>query len=80
VTDPSMGSRASGMMVIVWLNLTLKDRVSGKDIWKRTNMDLRERYEITGDQVSYIDEGDAALGRMSRALARQVVSSVLEAW
>jgi hypothetical protein len=80
VTDPSMGSRASGMQVMVWMNLTLKERATGKELWKRTNLQLNERYEITGDQVSYIDEGDAALGRLSRNVARQVVSSILEAW
>ena len=43
-------------------------------------MEIRERYEITGDQRSYIDESDAALARLSRSAARQVVSSILEAW
>ena len=43
-------------------------------------MEERERYEITADQRSYIDESDAALERLSRSVAQQVVSSILEAW
>ncbi len=79
VYDPAT-SRSSGVQVDVWLNITLKERASGKELFKRVNFDVKERYEITGDQQSYIDESDAALGRLSRSVARQVVSSILEAW
>jgi hypothetical protein len=77
--DPAT-SRSSGVQVIVWLTLTLKDRATGKELFKRVNMDVKERYEITGDQQTYLDESDAALGRLSRSFARQTVSSILEAW
>lgn len=79
VYDPAT-SRSSGVQVMVWLNITLKERASGKVLFKRINFDVKERYEITGDQQTYLDESDAALGRLSRSVARQVVSSVLEAW
>ena len=79
VYDPAT-SRSSGVQVIVWMTITLKDRATGKELFKRVNMDVKERYEITGDQQTYLDESDAALGRLSRTVARQVVSSVLEAW
>ena len=79
VYDPSL-SRSSGVEVYIWMNVTLKERATGKELWKRTAMEVRERYEITGDQRSYIDESDAALGRLSKSVARQIVSSILEAW
>lgn len=79
VYDPAT-ARSSGVQVIVWLNITLRERASGKELFKRTNLDVKERYEITGDQQTYLDESDAALGRLSRSVARQVVSSILEAW
>ena len=79
VYDPAT-SRSSGVQIIVWLNITLTERATGKVLFKRANLDVKERYEITGDQQTYFDESDAALGRLSRSVARQVVSSVLEAW
>lgn len=79
VYDPAT-SRSSGVQIIVWLTITLKERATGKELFKRVNFDVKERYEITGDQQTYIDESDAALGRLSRSVARQVVSSILEAW
>ena len=79
VYDPAT-SRSSGVQIIVWLNITLKERATGKELYKRVGFDVKERYEITGDQQTYIDESDAALGRLSRSVARQVVSSILEAW
>lgn len=79
VYDPAT-ARSSGVQVIVWLNITLRERATGKELFKRTNFDVKERYEITGDQQTYLDESDAAMGRLSRSVARQVVSSILEAW
>lgn len=79
VYDPAT-SRSSGVQVIVWMNITLRERATGKELFKRLNFEVKERYEITGDQRTYLDESDAAVGRLSRAVARQVVSSILEAW
>ena len=79
VYDPAT-SRSSGVQVNVWMTLVLRERASGKELFRRNNLEFRERYEITGDQQSYIDESDAALARLSQAVARQVVSTILEAW
>jgi hypothetical protein len=79
VYDPATG-RSSGVMVSVWLTLTLRERATKKVLWSRVRMEFRERYEITADQRSYIDESDASLARLSRSAAQQVVSSILEAW
>lgn len=79
VYDPAT-SRSSGVQVIVWMTIVLKDRATGKELFRRTNMDVKDRYEVTGDQQSYLDESDAALARLSRSVARQTVASILEAW
>jgi len=79
VYDPSTG-RSSGVLVSVWLTMTLRERASNKVLWTRYRTEFRDRYEITADQRSYIDESDAALARLSRSVAQQVVSSILEAW
>jgi hypothetical protein len=79
VYDPATG-RSSGVIVSIWLTMTLRERATNKVLWTRYRMEVRERYEITADQRSYIDESDAALERMSRSVAQQVVSSILEAW
>ena len=73
-------STSSGVQVMVWLTITLKERATGKVLFKRVNFDVKERYEITSDQQSYFDESDAAMGRLSRAVARQTVARILEAW
>jgi hypothetical protein len=41
-------------------------------------MEYRARYEIAVDQRAYFDESDAALERLSREVARAVVSRIVE--
>jgi hypothetical protein len=43
-------------------------------------MEVRQRYEIAIDQDAYFEESDIALERLSRDVARAVVSGVLEAF
>ena len=58
--------------------LTLVERASGKVLFERPSMEVRERYEIGSDQRAYLEESDAAVDRLSRDVARSVVSAVLE--
>jgi hypothetical protein len=75
--DPSTG-RASAVQMYVYLNFTLTDRATGAVLYSRQNFEAHERYEISTDQRAYLDESDAAIDRMSRDVARMVVSAVLE--
>ncbi len=77
VFDPAAG-RASGLQAVVQLQVTLTDRASGAVIFTRPNMDVKERYEISIDPKAYFDESEAAMMRLSRDVARSVVSAVLE--
>jgi len=69
--------RASGIQVVVLLSVTLTDR-AGKVLFTRPQMDFRERYEISVAQDAYFEENEVALERLSRDVARTLVSSVLE--
>lgn len=79
VSDPQTG-RATAIQISVYLQLTLTDKRSGKVIYTRPNMEFKQRYEIAVDQKTYFDESDVALARLSRDVARTVVSAVLEAF
>ncbi len=72
--------RASGVQVHVFLDVKLVERATGNVLWERQNYEFRGRYEIAVDQAQYFDESATALERLSRELARQVVSSMLEAF
>jgi hypothetical protein len=74
--DP-VTSRASGVQAIAYLQLMLMDR-TGKVLFNRPNMEIRERYEISVDAASYFDESGPAMDRLARDVARTVVSAVLE--
>ena len=71
-------NRATGVQAIVILQVTLTERATGKVMFTRPYMDMRERYEISVDPEVYFDESGVAMQRLSRDVARSVVSAVLE--
>ncbi len=75
--DPET-QRASGAQVSVILDVTLQDRATGAVLFSRKNMEFRGRYEISVEANAYFEESDMALNRLSRDVARTVVSAVLE--
>jgi len=77
VFDPAT-NRASGAELIVTLQVTLTDRSNGAVLFSRPNFEFRERYEISVDAKTYLEESDTALERLSRDVARSLVSAVLE--
>ncbi len=76
VYDPVSG-RGTGaqVMVQVQVRLVAKD---GKVLFFRPNLEFRGRYEIAVDPKQYIDESQSTLDRISKDMARTVVSSILE--
>jgi hypothetical protein len=74
--DP-VTSRASGVQAIANLQLLLMDK-TGKVLFNRPNMEIRERYQISVDPVTYFDESEPAMDRLARDVARSVVTAVLE--
>lgn len=77
VFDPRSG-RASGVQLILVLDIRLRDRRKGTVLFERPSMQVQNRYEISADQQAYFEESDAALERTSRDVARSVVSAILE--
>jgi len=74
--DP-VTSRASGVQAIVYVQLLLMDK-TGKVLFNRPGMEIRQRYEISVDPTTYFDESGPAMDRLARDVARSVVSAVLE--
>ena len=79
IFDPATG-RAAGVQIQVNLQLTLSERATGKILFTRPNYDFRERYEVSVDQTQYFEESGQALERLSRDVARTLLSSILEAF
>lgn len=79
IFDPATG-RASGVQIQATMQLILTERATGKVLFTRDSFDFRERYEVSVDQAQYFEESDQALERLSRDVARTLLSAILEAF
>ena len=71
--------RTSGLQIIVRLDLSLVERSTGKVIFARPNYESHERYELSvTNDTQYFDESGSAVERLSKDVARDVVTSILE--
>ena len=77
IFDPASG-RATSIQMITQMQVTLSERRTGKVIYQNQNFEARERYEVATDPRAYFEESDAGLERMSRSVARNLVSAILE--
>ncbi len=75
--DTSSG-RASTIQVVTQMQVSLVERRTGKTLYQNQNYEARERYEVSVDPAAYFEESEAALERLSRAVARNLVSAILE--
>jgi hypothetical protein len=80
VTSDQQTGRASGIQVNVALSVTLTDRETGAVLFARPSFEMRQRYEISQDPIAYFEEGSIGLERLSRDVARTIVSAILEAF
>jgi hypothetical protein len=76
IFDP-VSNRATGAQVVVTLQVSLTDRHTGKVLFSRPAYEFRERYEISVDPQAYFDESGTAIIRLSRDVARSVVTAIL---
>jgi hypothetical protein len=74
----SANGRSTTVEAVVWLNLTLTNRATGEVLYNRVGAEFRERYEISIDPKAYFDESGTAMERLSKSVARSVVSGMLE--
>jgi hypothetical protein len=71
--------RTSGLQIIVRLEVSLVERATGKVLFTRPYLEAHERYELSvTNNIQYFDESGAAAERLSRDVARDVVTSILE--
>lgn len=77
VIDP-ITSRATTVQVITTVQFTLTERATGKVLVTRPGFEVRERYEISGDPKAYFDESGTAMERVSKDVARTIISAILE--
>jgi hypothetical protein len=71
--------RASGLQVNVTMQVSFVERATGKVIFTRPNFEVHQRFEIAVvNDRAYLEEDDAALERLSRDVARDLVSAILE--
>lgn len=80
--DQSTG-RTSGLQVTVRLEVSFVERSTGKVIFARPNFEAHERYELSvpppnANNIQYFDESGAALQRLSKDVARDLVTSILD--
>ncbi len=71
-------ARASVIQFNVIMTIKLVDRVTGKELFSRQSFEMRQQYELSSDQLAYFEESGVAMQRLSKDVARSVVSAVLE--
>jgi hypothetical protein len=75
--DPTTG-RSTGAQIILFLNVYLTERETGKSLFQRSGYEFRERYEISENATTYFDESGTAVQRVTRDAARSIVTAILE--
>jgi hypothetical protein len=70
--------RASTIQTIVTMQIALRDRATNAVLFDRPRFEARQIYEISIDPKGYIDESTVGLDRLSREVARSIVTAVLE--
>jgi hypothetical protein len=69
--------RSTGAQTVIQVQVQLIGK-DGKVLFTRPNLEFRDRYEISVNPGQYLDETQGTLQRLSRDVARTVVSAVLE--
>jgi outer membrane lipopolysaccharide assembly protein LptE/RlpB len=77
LTYDSQTGRASTMLVVVSMKVSLTDR-QGKVLYENPSYLFREEYQISRELTSFFEEDSPALERLSQEFARTLVSNVLE--
>jgi outer membrane lipopolysaccharide assembly protein LptE/RlpB len=76
-TYNSTTQQSSSFLITVVVSVTLTGR-DGKVLYENKNYVYRQQYQSTTDLSSFFEENPAAMERLSREFARQLVADVLE--
>jgi len=79
LTYNTLTQQSSSFLVTVVASVTLKDQ-SGKVLYSKPNYVYRQQYEATTNLPTFFEEDPAAVERLSRDFARQLVADVLESF
>jgi hypothetical protein len=79
IFDPTSGKPTS-VQVLVVVSVTLSERATHRVLFARNNMAFRQNYTIAVDPHQFFDESGPAFDRVSRDIAHDVVSAVVEAF
>jgi hypothetical protein len=77
VLDPTSG-KATTIQVTVFLTITLREQATGRTLFSRANYMFRQNYDVAVDPHQFFDESGPAFDRLSRDVAADIVSSVVE--
>jgi outer membrane lipopolysaccharide assembly protein LptE/RlpB len=77
LTYNSATLQSSSFLITVVVSVTLNGR-DGKVLYENKNYVFRQQYQSTTNLSSFLEESPAAVERLSRELARQLVADVLE--
>ncbi len=76
VFDPLSG-KATIVGVTVVVSISLDERATGRVLFDSPNLAFRQNYSIAVDPHQFFDESGPAFDRVSRDLARDIVSAVM---
>lgn len=79
VFDPSSG-RTTKVLLTVGVRVSLTDNKTGQPMLAPTDMTFREPYEISTDPAGYFAENAPALDRLSRAVAANIVTTIVQSF
>ena len=79
LTYNSQTQQSSSFLITLTAAVTLTAR-DGRVLYKNDNYVFRQQYQATTDLPTFLDESPAAVDRLSRDFARQLVSDVLESF
>jgi hypothetical protein len=77
ISDPTSG-KATTINIFVILAVDLVERRTGRTVYARPYLGFRQNYEVALDPHQVFDESGPALDRLSRDVAHDVVSSIVE--
>ncbi len=77
LTYNSSTQQSSSFLITVVVSVTLTGR-DGKVLYENKNYVYRQQYQSTTNLASFFEEDPAAVERLSREFARQLVADVLE--
>ncbi len=79
LTYNSATQQSSSFLITIIVSVTLNGR-DGQVLYQNNNYTFRQQYESTSDLPTFLEEDPAAVERLSREFARQLVADVLEGY